>query len=171
MRLTPSRHLRETKSSGYNSRINLACPSHQQLSLSLLQRPAPAPAQVLRRSAQPLKKFSNLIATQHPTPKILAPLSCALTIGALWDTSKYKKVSCSEPLDVTILLPRYQNIADKPESALHRFGAALGSLVKAPSVNRGLFKLTPLITGAAGLQRSTNWIQRSNKKFRGKPHL
>ena len=40
--------------------------------------------------------------------KILAPLSCALTIGALWDTSKYKKVSCSEPLDVTILLPRYQ---------------------------------------------------------------
>ena len=41
-------------------------------------------------------------------PKILAPLSCALTIGALLDTSKYKKVSCSEPLDVTILLPRYQ---------------------------------------------------------------
>ena len=40
-------------------------------------------------------------------PKILAPLSCALTIGALLDTSKYKKVSCSEPLDVTILLPRY----------------------------------------------------------------
>ena len=37
-------------------------------------------------------------------PKILAPLSCALTIGALWDTSKYKKVSCSEPLGVTILL-------------------------------------------------------------------
>ena len=36
--------------------------------------------------------------------KILAPLSCALTIGALWDTSKYKKVSCSEPLGVTILL-------------------------------------------------------------------
>ena len=34
-------------------------------------------------------------------PKILAPLSCALTIGALLDTSKYKKVSdesCSEPL-------------------------------------------------------------------------
>ena len=39
--------------------------------------------------------------------KILAPLSCALTIGALWDTSKYKKVSCSdsEPLGMTILLP------------------------------------------------------------------
>ena len=36
--------------------------------------------------------------------KVLAPLSCALTIGALWDTSKYKKVSCSEPLGVTILL-------------------------------------------------------------------
>jgi len=99
-------------------------------------------------------------------PKILAPLSCALTIGALLDTSKYKKVSCSEPLDVTILLPRYQNIADRPESALHRFGTALGSLIKAPSVNRGL--LTPLITGAAGLQRSTNWIQRLNKKFWGK---
>ena len=48
---------------------------------------------------------------------------------------------------------RYQNIADRPESALHRFGTALGSLIKAPSVNRGL--LTPLITGAAGLQRST----------------
>ena len=83
--------------------------------------------------------------------------------------TKYKKVSCSEPLDVTILLPRYQNIADRPESALHRFGTALGSLIKAPSVNRGL--LTPLITGAAGLQRSTDWIQRLNKKFRGKPHL
>ena len=39
--------------------------------------------------------------------KILAPLSCALTIGALWDTSKYKKVSCSEPLGVTILLLGY----------------------------------------------------------------
>ena len=36
--------------------------------------------------------------------KILAPLSCALTIGALLDKSKYKKVSCSEPLGVTILL-------------------------------------------------------------------
>ena len=33
-----------------------------------------------------------------------APLPCALAIGALWDTSKYKKVSCSEPLGVTILL-------------------------------------------------------------------
>ena len=32
-----------------------------------------------------------------------APLPCALAIGALWDTSKYKKVSCSEPLGVTIL--------------------------------------------------------------------
>ena len=30
-------------------------------------------------------------------------------IGALLDTSKYKKVSCSEPLGVTILLPRYQS--------------------------------------------------------------
>ena len=39
--------------------------------------------------------------------KFLAPLSCALTIGALWDTSKYKKVSCSEPLGVTILLLGY----------------------------------------------------------------
>ena len=43
--------------------------------------------------------------------KILASLSCALTIGALWDTSKYKKVSRSdsEPLGVTILLLRYQS--------------------------------------------------------------
>ena len=46
------------------------------------------------------------------------------------------------------------NIADRPESALHRFGTALGSLIKAPPINRGL--LTPLITGAAGSQRSTN---------------
>ena len=45
--------------------------------------------------------------------KILAPLSCALTIGALLDTSKYKKVSCSEPLGVTIfkLLPGYVAIS------------------------------------------------------------
>ena len=61
---------------------------------------------------------------------------------------------------------RIPNIADGPESALHRFGTALGSLIKAPPINRGL--LTPLITGAAGSQRSTNWIQRLNKKFRGK---
>ena len=47
-------------------------------------------------------------------PKILAPLSCALTIGALWDTSKYKKVSCSEPLGVTILLLGYS------KASLHR---------------------------------------------------
>ena len=52
---------------------------------------APAPAQVLREAAQPSEKFNNLIATQ-PTPKILAPLSCALTIGALWDTSKYRNM-------------------------------------------------------------------------------
>ena len=40
-------------------------------------------------------------------PKNLAPLSCALTIGAL-DKSKYKKYLRSEPLrlGVTILLPR-----------------------------------------------------------------
>ena len=39
-------------------------------------------------------------------------------------------------------------IADRPESALQRFGTAPGVLIKAPPVNRGL--LNPLITGAAG---------------------
>ena len=51
--------------------------------------------------------------------------------------------------DIAAKIP---NIAGRPESALHRFGTALGSLIKAPSVNRGL--LTPLITGAAGSRRS-----------------
>ena len=54
--------------------------------------------------------------------------------------------------DIAAKIP---NIADRPESALHRFGTALGSLIKAPPINRGL--LTPLITGAAGSWRDHLW--------------
>ena len=71
---------------------------------------------------------------QHKTPKKKSPQE---RLG------EEREDRCDD-----IIATKIPIIADRPESALHKFGTAPGVLIKAPPVDRRL--LNPLITGAAG---------------------